>query len=144
MLSASGVLPPSGTVIDASSSTRADITSSVRASDSHAWVARADVLISATGLSISSPLATTQSSAFFRTPGTPWASLRTRYQDRIARLQRGSESGDRLRCRLFLEVRIEGRKRRELAVDGHFHTAWCETCDSADKRTVRRGPPQAP
>ena len=49
MLSASGVLPPSGTVIDASSSTRADITSSVWASDSHARVARADVLISATG-----------------------------------------------------------------------------------------------
>ena len=45
------------------------------------------------------------------------------YQDRIARLQRGPESGDRLRCRLFRKVRIEGRKRRELAVDGHFHTA---------------------
>ena len=65
----SNVLPPSETVIDASRTTRADMTDNVFASDVHACVARAEVLIKATGLSISSPLATTQSSAFFRTPG---------------------------------------------------------------------------
>ena len=35
--------------------------------------ARADAFTSATGLSISSPLETSQSSAFFKTPGTPCA-----------------------------------------------------------------------
>ena len=55
MPSAVCVLPPSGTVIDASSTTCADMTDNVSASDSHACVARAEVLIKATGLSTNSP-----------------------------------------------------------------------------------------
>ena len=60
-------------MIDASPMTRADITVKVSFNEAHACVARADALISATGLSTSSPLPTTQSSAFFMTPGTPCA-----------------------------------------------------------------------
>jgi len=73
MRSTSGDLPASGTVIDASCTTYADMTDSVSANDAQAWVARADVLIKAIGLFTSSPLLTTQSSAFFNTPGTPCA-----------------------------------------------------------------------
>lgn len=45
----------------------------VSASDAYASVARGDALTSAIGLSISSPLPTIQSNAFFNTPGTPCA-----------------------------------------------------------------------
>lgn len=71
MPSASSVRPCTGTVVDASGMTRADITVKVSKSDAHACVARADALMRATGLPISSPLPTIQSSAFFKTPGTP-------------------------------------------------------------------------
>ena len=70
---ASSALPSSGSVIDAAAITRADMTVSVSRSDVHACVARVDALISAIGLSISSPLPTSQSNPFFTTPGTPWA-----------------------------------------------------------------------
>ena len=59
--------------MDASRITRADITESVSTSDLQARVARLEAFRRATGLSTSSPLPTTQSSAFFRTPGTPCA-----------------------------------------------------------------------
>src|SRR5262249_42332040 len=49
------------------------MTDSVSTSELQARVARLEAFTRATGLSTSSPLPTTQSSAFFRTPGTPWA-----------------------------------------------------------------------
>src|SRR5262245_29897991 len=73
-------LPPASTssrananVIDASATTYPDMVVNVSQRDAWAWVARADALITATGLSMSSPLATSQSSAFFNTPDTPCA-----------------------------------------------------------------------
>ena len=90
-------------MIDAATMTRADMTVKVCVSDAHAWLARADALITAIGLWISSPLPTTQSSAFFTTPGTPWAYSGLDIQDRIARLQPGPKPGDRLRCALAFE-----------------------------------------
>ena len=52
---------------------RADMVVSVSFSDACACVAEKDVLIDATGLFMSSPVPTIQSSAFLRTPGSPWA-----------------------------------------------------------------------
>ena len=137
------VLPSSETVIDASRTTRADMTDSVFASDVHACVARAEALIKATGLSISSPLPTTQSSAF----SGPWYSvgvLRTRYQDRVARLQPSSKPGDCRRRIVSIEIRIKGWKLLEFSVNRYFHGVWSEACDSSDERTVRRCPRRLP
>src|SRR5262249_41256404 len=69
----SNVLPSSGTVMEASSISLTDITERVRVRDACAKVARGEALKSATGFSYNSPLATSQSSAFFSTPGTPCA-----------------------------------------------------------------------
>jgi hypothetical protein len=55
---ASGVLPSSEIVIDASGITRADITVDVSASEAHACFARPGALIRAVGLSTNSPLPT--------------------------------------------------------------------------------------
>jgi hypothetical protein len=63
----------SGTATDAPSTSAASIVLSISASDAQACVARGEALIMATGYSWSSPLPTTQSSAFFETLGTPWA-----------------------------------------------------------------------
>jgi hypothetical protein len=52
---------------------RVDITVRVSANDAQACVACDDALMSAIGVSINSPLPTTQSNTFFKTPGTPWA-----------------------------------------------------------------------
>jgi hypothetical protein len=60
-------------VSDASLITRADITAIVSRSDAWACVAISEVFNMATGLSTSSPLPTSQSSAFLSDPGTPWA-----------------------------------------------------------------------
>ena len=49
------------------------IVESVSIKDSCAWVARGDAFSNATGLRTNSPLPTTQSRAFFNTPGTPCA-----------------------------------------------------------------------
>src|SRR5271169_1202625 len=65
--------PRSCRVTDASGTTRADITISVSVIDACACVPRGDELKSVTGLSTNSPLPTTQSRQFFKTPGTPWA-----------------------------------------------------------------------
>ena len=50
MLAASFAVPSNGSVIEASRTSRADIVSSVTVKAASAWVARGDVLISATGL----------------------------------------------------------------------------------------------
>jgi hypothetical protein len=63
--------------------------------------------------------------------------LRTRYQDRVARLQRRAKSSNRRRRRVSIEVRIERRKLRQLAIDGHVNRirrAWCERID---ERSIR-------
>src|SRR5207244_7055470 len=73
MLASSTLLLRSDTVIDASGMRLAVITVSVSLSDACAWTERGDDLRRATGLPYNSPLATTQSSAFFSTPGTPCA-----------------------------------------------------------------------
>src|SRR5438034_3235690 len=73
MLASSTLLLRSDTVIDASGMRLAVTTVSVSLSDACAWTERGDALRRATGLPYNSPLATTQSSAFFSTPGTPCA-----------------------------------------------------------------------
>jgi len=70
--------------------------------------------------------------------------LRARDQDRVALLQRGPKPGDWRRRRTALEIRIEGRKRLELAVDRDVRSIWRETGDGFDERTVRRGSSKAP
>src|SRR4030095_15747521 len=69
----SQVLPCRGIVRDASRITQADMVVRISSNEAQACVARHDALMSATGLPTSSPLPTTQSSAFFNTPGTPCA-----------------------------------------------------------------------
>src|SRR5215813_7656182 len=72
-LDSSGFLSRSGTTTEASFISLTDITERVRVRDACAKVARGEALKSATGFSYNSPLATSQSRAFLRTPGTPWA-----------------------------------------------------------------------
>ena len=59
--------------MDASAMSFADITVRVSVSEARAQIAWGDALMSATGLSTNSPARTSQSSAFFITPGTPCA-----------------------------------------------------------------------
>src|SRR5205823_14790677 len=86
MLASSTLLLRSDTVIDASGMRLAVTTVSVSLSDACAWTERGDALRRATGLPYNSPLATTQSSAFFSTPGTPCAysglEIKTRSEER--------------------------------------------------------------
>ncbi len=107
-------------MIDASSTTRADMTVRVSTSDAHACVARAEALINATGLSTNSPLPTTQSNAFFNTPGTPCAYSGLEMSTASHRVQLGSKSGDRLEWRVVVEVRVERWQVGETAIHGHF------------------------
>lgn len=133
MPSASSARPSRGTVIDAATITRADMTVSVSLSDAHACVARPDALINAIGLYTSSPLPTTQSSAFFR---HPVGVFRTRDQDRIAGLQSAPKRGDRRRQAIVVDIRIKGRQIGQATIDEHFHDLRSQSGDRVDKRRV--------
>ncbi len=102
--------------MDASGTTLADMTVSVSFSDPCAYVECGETLISATGFSMSSPLPTTQSSAFFKAPGTRRV-LGARDDDGVTRLQRGSECRHRRRRALAVVIRIERRQAGEPVVD---------------------------
>jgi hypothetical protein len=71
--------------------------------------------------------------------------LRTRYQDRVARLQRGTKAGDCRRRIVSVEIWIKGWKRIDVAINGPFHSrVSSEALDSADERALedagRRSP----
>lgn len=70
---ASTLLLGRATVTHASGTNLAVMVVSVSVRDACACDDRGDALMSATGFSYSSPLLTSQSSAFFRVPGTPCA-----------------------------------------------------------------------
>jgi hypothetical protein len=131
-------------VIDASGTTCADITVSVSASDAQAWVALGDALISATGFSASSPLPTTQSRAFLRTPGTPWAysGLEITTPSAAPSWKRNlATTGSR---DVLVDVWIEGRQQLELVVDRYVHRSGGEPRHGPDDRAVGRGAPRLP
>lgn len=71
MACASVLLLPSAITIDAASTTFVIITDNVSFKELRAYVPCGDARSKATSFFINSPLLTTQSSAFFRQPGTP-------------------------------------------------------------------------
>ena len=107
----------SGIVIDASSITRPDIVVSVSRSDACACVARAEALISAMGLSISSPLLDDPVQRVLQHAGHSVSVFGTGNQDGVAGLKGRSKPDDCGRRCIGVQIRVERWNVRELTVD---------------------------
>ena len=111
-------------------------------SDAQACVARGDVLMRAIGFPISSPLPTTQSSAFFRAPGIRRV-LRAGDQHGITRVQPAPKCRDRLGRALLIEIGIERRKFGERVDDRYLDARRRKARRRCNQRAVRGLAPQA-